>query len=502
KEEYARWKKADEMAKCYILACLSNVLQHQHQSMNTAADMLLNLKELFGHQSRAARQEAMRVLMNMTMREGTPVREHVLAMMAQLNELEVLWAFIDGETQVDIVLQSLPKSFEQFWLNYNMNKMLMTLSELVAELHFWCVDTWATDHVCNSLQGFQETKRLREGEVTIYLGDASRASAVAVGDVYLDFGLDRFLVLKDCLYVPSFRKNFISISKLFMNGFSATFDNKVVIRFGKKFICSGSVVDNLYILESKSSPLQQKQLLNSSSNLNKRKEPSKMNETYLWHLRLGHINLRRIQRLVADGPLGSLEVEAFPTCESCLEGKMTKRVFSSKGHRAKDVLGIVHSDLCGPMSIQARDGFEYFQRRAREHDEDRRREGYEHEEEFDQRSQASTYRERPEPDKPRFVMSIFTGSDPEAWLNRIAQYFELNETEGHDRVRYAAFYLDGEANVWWQWLSRIYRRRQQVITWTNFERELLTRFGTSDYHNYNEALTRIRQTGNLHEYIK
>ncbi|CAA0843115.1 Unknown protein, partial [Striga hermonthica] len=85
---------------------------------------------------------------------------------------------------------------------------------------------------------------------------------------------------------------------------------------------------------------------------------------------------------------------------------------------------------------------------------------------------------RPKPDKPRFVMSIFTGSDPEAWLNRIAQYFELNEAEGHDRVRYAAFYLDGEANVWWQWLSRIYRRRQQVITWADFERELLTRFGT------------------------
>ncbi|CAA0831351.1 Unknown protein, partial [Striga hermonthica] len=43
------------------------------------------------------------------------------------------------------------------------------------------------------------------------------------------------------------------------------------------------------------------------------------------------------------------------------------------------------------------------QRRAREQDEDRRREGYEHEEDFDQRSQTSTYRERPKPDKSRFV---------------------------------------------------------------------------------------------------
>ncbi|CAA0830136.1 Unknown protein, partial [Striga hermonthica] len=44
--------------------------------------------------------------------------------------------------------------------------------------------------------------------------------------------------------------------------------------------------------------------------------------------------------------------------------------------------------------------------------------------------------------------------------------------------------------------------RQRVITWGDFERELLTRFGTSDYHNYDEALTRIRQTGNLRDYLK
>ena len=99
---------------------------------------------------------------------------------------------------------------------------------------------------------------------------------------------------------------------------------------------------------------------NSSSKSNKRKEPSKMNQTYLWRLRLGHFNLSRIQRLIADGPLGSLVVEDFPTCESCLEGKKTKRSFKAKGYRAKDVLELVHSDLCGPMSIQARGSFEYF----------------------------------------------------------------------------------------------------------------------------------------------
>ena len=122
------------MVRCYILASMSGVLQHQHQAMSTAYDMMLNLKKLFGHQNRAARQLAMKNLMTTTMAEGTPVRDHVLKMMAHLNEMEILGAEIDGETQVDIILQSLPKSFEQFCLNYNMNKRLYSLAELLTEL--------------------------------------------------------------------------------------------------------------------------------------------------------------------------------------------------------------------------------------------------------------------------------------------------------------------------------------------------------------------------------
>ena len=63
-------------------------------------------------------------------------------------------------------------------------------------------------------------------------------------------------------------------------------------------------------------------------------------ETYLCHLRLGHINLNRIKRLVSDGPLSDLKVDDLPTCESCLEGKMTKRSFRTKGTRAIECLGL------------------------------------------------------------------------------------------------------------------------------------------------------------------
>ena len=61
-----------------------------------------------------------------------------------------------------------------------------------------------------------------------------------------------------------------------------------------------------------------------------------------------------------DGLLEPLYFNEFTVYESCLEGKMTKRSFNAKGNRAKDLLELVHSDVCGPMSVQARGGYEYF----------------------------------------------------------------------------------------------------------------------------------------------
>ena len=43
-------------------------------------------------------------------------------------------ADIDGEFQSDMILQSRPKSFKEFRLNYNINKKIYTLSELMNEL--------------------------------------------------------------------------------------------------------------------------------------------------------------------------------------------------------------------------------------------------------------------------------------------------------------------------------------------------------------------------------
>ena len=52
----------------------------------------------------------MKALLNTKMAERTPVQDHVLKMIAHLNELKILGAKIDRKTQVDIVLMSLPES--------------------------------------------------------------------------------------------------------------------------------------------------------------------------------------------------------------------------------------------------------------------------------------------------------------------------------------------------------------------------------------------------------
>ena len=98
RDAFNKWHEADEMAKCYIIASMTSVLQKQCQGLVTAQDMMLHLKEMFGEQSRNEWQTVMKNLMSTKMVEGTPVWEHVLKKISFINELDMLGAEIDSET--------------------------------------------------------------------------------------------------------------------------------------------------------------------------------------------------------------------------------------------------------------------------------------------------------------------------------------------------------------------------------------------------------------------
>ena len=67
-----------------------------------------------------------------------------------------------------------------------------------------------------------------------------------------------------------------------------------------------------------------------------------------------------MKKLHDDGLLTSSDFESFETCESCLLGKMTKTTFFGTMERATNLLEIIHTDVCSPMSVEARDGYHYF----------------------------------------------------------------------------------------------------------------------------------------------
>nr|GEV41301.1 retrotransposon protein, putative, Ty1-copia subclass [Tanacetum cinerariifolium] len=89
---------------------------------------------------------------------------------------------------------------------------------------------------------------------------------------------------------------------------------------------------------------------------------AKLNLDYalLWHCRLGHISKKRIEKLQHDELLNSTNLRAFEKCVPCMFEKMARKPYTHQMERAKDLLGLIHTDVCGPFKIMSRQGVSYF----------------------------------------------------------------------------------------------------------------------------------------------
>ncbi|CAL9126122.1 unnamed protein product, partial [Musa textilis] len=79
----------------------------------------------------------------------------------------------------------------------------------------------------------------------------------------------------------------------------------------------------------------------------------------LWHRRLGHISKERIERLVKNNILEDLDFTDFDVCIDCIKGKQTKHT-KKYATRSKELLEIIHTDICGPLHIPCFSGERYF----------------------------------------------------------------------------------------------------------------------------------------------
>ncbi|GJU46903.1 retrotransposon protein, putative, ty1-copia subclass [Tanacetum coccineum] len=69
-----------------------------------------------------------------------------------------------------------------------------------------------------------------------------------------------------------------------------------------------------------------------------------LDSALLWHCRLGHISKKRIEKLQHDGLLSSTGLRDFEKCVSCMSGNMARKPYTRQVERAKDLLGLIHTN--------------------------------------------------------------------------------------------------------------------------------------------------------------
>ncbi|KAL0393103.1 UNVERIFIED_CONTAM: Retrovirus-related Pol polyprotein from transposon TNT 1-94 [Sesamum radiatum] len=86
-------------------------------------------------------------------------------------------------------------------------------------------------------------------------------------------------------------------------------------------------------------------------------------QSWLWHRRLGHFNFQGLKILHQKKMMTDLpQIQAIEgACEACLQGKQHKKPFpSGTSWRAKAVLELIHTDVCGPMRTPSHEQNRYF----------------------------------------------------------------------------------------------------------------------------------------------
>ncbi|GJY32691.1 zinc finger, CCHC-type containing protein [Tanacetum coccineum] len=200
-----------------------------------------------------------------------------------------------------------------------------------------------TRSVTNAVMG---SRKLKPGALSLYVGDGHRAAVEAVGSYHLCLPSVLVLVLHNCHYAPSITRGIISISYLYDDGFINRFEDNT-ISVSRNNVVYFSAIPRNCIFEI--------DLSNYNTNdcsmyaVSNKRAKINLDSTLLWHCRLRHISKKRIEKLQHDGLLNSTNNQSFDKCVSCMSRKMARKPYTHQVERAKDLLGLIHTDVCGPF---------------------------------------------------------------------------------------------------------------------------------------------------------
>nr|GEY11897.1 hypothetical protein [Tanacetum cinerariifolium] len=306
----------------YLRKVIEYELLHAHE-------MLRELKTLFAQQAKQELLQTTRDFHSCRQKEGQSVSSYVLKMKGHIDNLERL-----GHP---VTLGLGKRNCPQY------------LAELLKKKKNAASEAGGS--------GLRASRKLKPGVLSLYVGNGQCEAVEAIGAFYLCLPSGLEIVLNNCHYAPSITRGVISVSRLYEDGFVNRFmDNTIQVSRNNVVYFSSILRDGIFEIDLSNS------LINESSIYavcNKRAKLD-LDSTLLWHCRLGHISKKCIEKLQHDGLLDSSELREFEKCISCMSGKMARKPYIHQVERAKDLLGLIHTDVCGPFKIMSRQGASYF----------------------------------------------------------------------------------------------------------------------------------------------
>ena len=103
-------------------------------------------------------------------------------------------------------------------------KLVIETNLTISSSSSWVLDSGSSTHLCTSIQDLEKVRGLREGEITLRVGNGARVAVVAIETYPLRLPLRFSLLLKDCFYVLVASKNLISISMLVQDNYNFYFN--------------------------------------------------------------------------------------------------------------------------------------------------------------------------------------------------------------------------------------------------------------------------------------
>lgn len=155
------------------------------------------------------------------------------------------------------------------------------------------------------------------------LGNGKDVQVEGKGTVGIKTIHGKIKLLHNVQFVPDLGYNLLSVGQLMACGYSISFDNGACVFKEKN---SGYTLITINMTQNKMFSLEVSHMENFVLVANRK------DDTILWHLRYGHLNVKGLRLLSDKGMvLGLPRIGSINLCEGCIYGKQTRKSFPWKG---------------------------------------------------------------------------------------------------------------------------------------------------------------------------